>query len=148
MRLKSTCYIVLFLSLSFFFCLGPVKIFVKTGCLKTSVHILLPVCFERLVTFILSRLFLPGTIPSYSSSAQRPFPAAEASLPCRPGEPWSSILLGGMSKALVVERAQQRRQLLALRKPSSCSLPFRAVSSFIVHEAGFTALFHPCSHPG
>lgn len=47
-------------------------------------------------------------------------------LPCHTGAPCSSILLGWMAKEPVVEKAQQRRQLLALRKPSSCLLSFQS----------------------
>ena len=75
------------------------------------------------VTFISSRLFLPGISPRA--------PAALEALPlwpwlhCASGGPWPSVLwldVVGASSG----KAQQRRQLLVLRRQSSCSLSFQS----------------------
>lgn len=111
--------------MSFFsFCLGPVKISTKTcenRCLQSSICILLPVGFEGflLPSFCKGCFYL--AFPPLSPAASKDLSLWQR-LHCHTGEPWSSILWGWMSKELVVEKAQQRRQLLALRKQSSCLL--------------------------
>ena len=93
------------------------------------------------VTFTLSRLFLPGISPSRSSSSQSPFPLALASLRFRKTLIISSVRLDVIGASS--EKAQQRRQLLVLRKQSSCSLSFQ--SCLIICCAQRWLYNSPCS---